>query len=76
MRLAQLRDFVQIVAGSIRAAARARGVSQPTLSKALRSLEDELGNQLVQRTAQGILLTRSGRVFLARARAVPSELVT
>ena len=75
MRLAQLRDFVQIVdAGSIRAAARTRGVSQPTLSKALRSLEDELGVQLVQRTAQGILLTRSGRSFLAHARAVQSEL--
>ena len=75
MRLAQLRDFVQIVdAGSIRSAARARGVSQLTLSKALRSLEDELGVHLLQRTARGVLLTRAGRAFLAHARAVQSEL--
>jgi DNA-binding transcriptional LysR family regulator len=75
MRLAQLRDFVQIVdSGSIRAAARARGVSQPAMTKVLRSLEEELGTHLVERTAHGILLTRSGRAFLSRARAVQSEL--
>lgn len=76
MRLSQLRDFVGIVeAGSIRAAARKRGVSQPVLTKSLRTLEANLGTRLLQRTAQGIVLTPSGRALLARARAVQAQLV-
>lgn len=71
MRLNQLRDFISIVdAGSIRGAARRRGVSQPVLTKSLRLLESDVGAQLLQRTAQGILLTPPGRALLARARAV------
>ena len=75
MRLSRLRDFISIVeAGSIRAAARSRGVSQPTMTKSMRRLEEELRVQLVQRTRQGIVPTIAGRAFLARARAVQAEL--
>jgi DNA-binding transcriptional LysR family regulator len=75
VRLSQIRDFISIVeAGSIRAAARGRGVSQPTMTKSMRRLEEELGVRLVQRTTQGIVPTPSGRAFLARARAVQAEL--
>lgn len=75
MRLNQLRDFIHIVeAGGIRAAARERGVSQPAVTKTLHALESDVGVRLVHRTAQGILLTPSGRVFLARARAALSQL--
>lgn len=75
MRLSHLRDFIQIVeAGGIRAAARARGVSQPAVTKVLHALEADLGVRLLHRTAQGVLLTASGRAFLARARAVQSQL--
>lgn len=75
MRLSQLRDFVQIVeAGSIRAAARRRGVSQPVLTKSLRALEGAVGARLLDRTAQGIVLTAYGKVLLARTRAAQAQL--
>jgi DNA-binding transcriptional LysR family regulator len=75
MRLSQLRDFIAIVeTGSLRSAARSLGVSQPAISKSLRQLEQELRVQLLQRNARGAATTRAGKVFLARARVVQSEL--
>ena len=75
VRLTQIRDFVAVVdAGSISAAARLLGVSQPGLTKSIRSLETELAVSLLQRTPRGVLMTRYGRAFYARARAAHSEL--
>jgi DNA-binding transcriptional LysR family regulator len=75
MRLNQIRDFIATVeAGSMRAAARSVGVSQPALTKSVRQLENELGVQLLQRTTRGVLPTRSGLAFLTRARVVQAEL--
>ncbi len=75
MRLRQIQDFVAVVeSGSIRAAARKLGLSQPAVTKSLRSLEEELHARLVLRTPQGIVPTPSGRAFLARARAAQAEL--
>jgi LysR family transcriptional regulator, regulator of abg operon len=74
MRLNQIRDFVWIVeAGSIRAAARAHGVSHPAMTKSLRQLEDDLRVQLIRRNTRGVVPTPSGRTFLARARAIQAE---
>lgn len=74
MRLNQIRDFVSIVeAGSIRAAARAQGVSHPAMTKSLRQLEDELHVQLIRRSTRGVVPTPSGRAFLGRARAIQAE---
>jgi LysR family transcriptional regulator, regulator of abg operon len=75
MRLNQLRDFLAAVdCGSIRAASRVVGVSQPALTKSVRQLEEELGAVLIQRSSRGVTVTPSGRAFLARARAVQVEL--
>src|SRR5712691_6898369 len=75
MRFRQIQDFVAVVeSGSIRAAARKLGVSQPAITKSVRSLEAELHSQLVRRTPQGIVPTPSGRAFFARARVVQAEL--
>ena len=75
MQLAQLRNFSTIVeAGSIRAAARRLGISQPSATKGLRALEQQLDTTLVQRNSRGVVLTEAGRAFLVRARAVLSEL--
>jgi DNA-binding transcriptional LysR family regulator len=75
MRLSQIRDFVAVVdAGSISAAARSLGVSQPGLTKSLGALEAELNVSLLQRSPLGVSLTRYGRPFYARARAAHSEL--
>lgn len=75
MRLTQIRDFLAVVeCGGIRAAARKLGVSQPTITKSVRSLEDELHVQLFGRSARGLVPTASGRAFFARARVAHSEL--
>lgn len=75
MQLAQLRNFIAVVeAGSIRAAARQLGISQPAATKGLRGLEQELDTVLVQRSSRGIRLTAAGKAFLAHARTVQSEL--
>ncbi len=75
MRLTQIRDFLAVVeAGTIRAAARKLGVSQPTITKSVRGLEAELHVQLFGRSARGIALTPAGRAFFARARVAHSEL--
>jgi len=58
----------------MRAAARQLGVSQPTVTKSVRSLESELHVQLLARNTQGIVPTASGRAFFARARVAHSEL--
>ena len=54
-------------AGSLSAAARAGGLSQPTLSRRLAALEGRLGERLMERGAGGVRLTDAGREALARA---------
>ncbi|GAA3155584.1 hypothetical protein GCM10020255_036460 [Rhodococcus baikonurensis] len=47
--------------GSISAAARGLGVSQPTISEALARMEKECGLALVRRGSRGVTLTDAGR---------------
>jgi DNA-binding transcriptional LysR family regulator len=75
VRLRQIRDFISVVeSGSIRGAAKALKVSQPALTKSVRSLEAELESQLLQRSPQGVVPTTAGRTFFTRAKAAQSEL--
>ncbi len=75
IRLAQIDQFVAIVdTGSIRAAARQLGVSQPNLTRNLQQLEQDLGVQLLQRTSHGVSLTRAGSSFLSHARVAREEM--
>jgi LysR family transcriptional regulator, hca operon transcriptional activator len=75
MELRHLRYFVAVAeAGSLTvAAARKLHTSQPSLSRQIRDLEDELGAQLLTRRARGIELTPAGRAFLDHARLVLSQ---
>jgi len=67
--------FVKIAElGSFTAAARALRVSQPSLSVAVRKLEEELGTQLLVRSRRGVMLTRTGEVLLRQARHALSAL--
>lgn len=60
-----LRLFVEIVrAGGIGAAARRLNRQQPTISAALKRLEDHAGVQLLRRSAAGVELTGAGRALL------------
>src|SRR6266849_8065870 len=75
MELRHLRYFVAVAdAGSLSVAAEQRlHTSQPSLSRQIRDLEDEVGAQLLRRRARGIELTPAGRAFLDHARLVLSQ---
>src|SRR5713226_7156180 len=75
MELRHLRYFVAVAeAGSLTVAAeRKLHTSQPSLSRQIRDLEDEVGAQLLRRSARGIELTPAGRAFLDHARLVLSQ---
>ncbi|MFZ0637974.1 MAG: LysR family transcriptional regulator [Candidatus Acidiferrales bacterium] len=75
MELRHLRYFVAVAeAGSLTVAAEQRlHTSQPSLSRQIRDLEQEVGAQLLTRGARGIELTPAGRAFLEHARLVLSQ---
>ncbi|MFI7125567.1 LysR family transcriptional regulator [Nonomuraea sp. NPDC050153] len=54
-------------AGSLRRAATALHIAQPTLSEQLRALEKEIGVELFSRSSSGVQLTVAGEAFLAQA---------
>jgi len=56
--------------GSLTAAAQALNVTQPALTKTLRSLESDLGAPLLKRGARGSTLTAAGERLLAQATAM------
>ena len=51
-------------------AADALHITQPSLSRQIRRLEQQLGARLLERTPQGSRLTGAGEVFLPRAKAL------
>lgn len=53
--------------GSLSAAARRLGVTQPALTQSIRRLEDECGHRLFVRGAAGVTLTDAGRSFVPAA---------
>jgi DNA-binding transcriptional LysR family regulator len=70
MNLRQLACFVAIVEeGSFTRAARRVGITQPSLSQHVRSLEGELGGAVLERLPRGVALTPAGRTLLPEARA-------
>jgi len=71
MELRQLRYFVAIVDhGSLSRAALVLHVAQPALTQQLRQLEEELGAQLLHRSAHGVLSTDAGKIFYEHAQAI------
>jgi DNA-binding transcriptional LysR family regulator len=56
--------------GSLSAAARALGMTQPTLGRQVDALEDELGLVLFERAGRGLVLTPSGLELLDHVRAM------
>jgi LysR family hca operon transcriptional activator len=75
MELRHFRYFVAVAeAGNLTVAAEQRlHTSQPSLSRQIRALEDEVGARLLTRRARGIELTPAGRAFLDHARSVLSQ---
>jgi LysR family hca operon transcriptional activator len=75
VELRHLRYFVAVAeARSLKLAAEEKlNTTQPSLSRQIRDLEDEVGTPLFIRGAKGVELTPAGRVFLDHARVMLSQ---
>ena len=70
-----LRSFALVAkAGGVSAAARASNLSQPSLSRHIAELEQQLGLQLFDRAARGIKLTPQGQQLWARAQLIQEQI--
>lgn len=77
MKLSALQGFVAAIEeGSLRAASRRMGVSQPALTKLVRELEIELTATLLMRHSQGVKPTAQGQILFDHAIKVAHELET
>jgi LysR family hca operon transcriptional activator len=70
MELRHLRYFIAVAeTGSLTEAAEKRlHTSQPSLSRQIRDLEDQVGVELLRRSARGVDLTDAGQAFIDHAR--------
>src|SRR5207244_12823953 len=70
-RIVALRLFVRVArAGSFSRAARELGLSQPSASRIVATLEKEIGASLFTRSTRALSLTEAGAEYLARVEAI------
>ena len=68
-RIELMQTFIRIVeSGSLSAAAAQMGITQPTISRRLQTLEQRLGLKLILRTTHALKLTDDGERCYAQAR--------
>jgi LysR family transcriptional regulator, benzoate and cis,cis-muconate-responsive activator of ben and cat genes len=71
MELRQLRHFAAVVSeGNFSRAAKVLHLTQPALSRQVKSLEDELGVTLLKRGVNRVSLTYSGQLLFEEAREI------
>jgi DNA-binding transcriptional LysR family regulator len=69
MEWSDVKVFLAVArAGSLGAAARELGITQPTVGRRLKALESAVGGILFQRTTAGFILTPAGELVLTHAR--------
>ncbi|MDR6357872.1 DNA-binding transcriptional LysR family regulator [Pseudomonas psychrotolerans] len=74
MNLRMLRTFVEVVRqGGFSQAAPVVCLTQSTVSKAVKALEDDLGLPLLNRLGQGVELTAAGEILYRRALVLLAE---
>lgn len=74
MTLQQLKYVIEVAnRGSINEAAKRLFISQPSLSNAIKDLEEEMGIDIFERTNKGISLSKEGVEFLSYARQVVEQ---
>lgn len=66
IRMRHLRCFLAIArSGSVTRASEELGVVQPSVSRSIKELEEDLGKVLFERTPKGMILTDDGQVFFS-----------
>lgn len=74
MKLEQINHVLEVVRlGSINKASKSLLMSQPNLSFSIKSLENELGFKIFNRTKKGIELTSKGSLFLEHANSIKNS---
>lgn len=74
MKKQQLLYFVEVVeCGTINKAAEKLYISQPSLSRSIQALEEEMGKQLIVRSHHGISMTPTGKVMYTYARSILAQ---
>ncbi len=74
MTLQQLKYVIEIVqCGSMTMAAQKLYITQPSLSKTIAELEQEMGISIFHRSSKGVTLTEEGTKFLSYARLVVEQ---
>lgn len=74
MRIQQLEYLEKIVAfGSMNEAAKALYMTQPSLSSAIKELENEMSIQILARSKTGVRLTEEGREFMSYAQQIMDQ---
>ncbi len=77
MEWSDLRVFLAVARkGTLGAAARQLGQTQPTMGRRLRALETAVGHVLFQRTANGLVLTDEAVSVLTHAERIEEEVLT
>jgi DNA-binding transcriptional LysR family regulator len=70
-----LRIFIEVIRrGSFAAVARDRNVDPSSVSRAVASLEEDLGTRLIQRSTRNMGLTEAGNLFFGRMEALVDEM--
>lgn len=71
MDIRNLQAFIAVSSsGTLSKAAIALAVTQPVVTRQIRSLEDELGLELFMRNGRGMVLTDGGKLLLQRAEEI------
>lgn len=71
MKIEHLRYFVEVVRSqSMNKAAKKLMVSQPTVSSTIKTLERDLGFQVIERSSKGVKLTEKGRIVFEDAELI------
>lgn len=74
MEWSDIRLFLAVAReGTLGAAARRLGLTQPTMGRRLKALEETMGRSLFQRTRDGFVLTDEGAIVLAHAERMEEE---
>jgi len=74
--LGAMQVFISVIdSGSFSESARRLGLSQPSVSRQVNTLEEHLGVRLIQRTTRRLSLTEAGQIYYDKARKIQFDVI-